>query len=126
MVDARGRIAWTRRHMPVLASVAEEFSRTRPFDGLGIDVDLIRQMPNGALLANAGHTDREITVSELEDAASATSLEPSLTRYDLGADKSVPASVLPLPGSSGAPSLTLAQRHQVPASSSICDHYLTA
>ncbi|MXZ77961.1 MAG: adenosylhomocysteinase [Acidimicrobiia bacterium] len=54
-----------------------------------VDVDLIRQMRDGAVLANAGHTDREITVSELKDAASATTLEPSLTRYDLAADKSV-------------------------------------
>ena len=54
-----------------------------------VDVDLIRQMRDGALLANAGHTDREITVSELKNAASASPLEPSLTRYDLSADKSV-------------------------------------
>ena len=54
-----------------------------------VDVNLIRQMRDGAVLANAGHTDREITVSDLKDAASASPLEPSLTRYDLGADKSV-------------------------------------
>ena len=54
-----------------------------------VDVDLIRQMRDGALLANAGHTDREITVSELKDAASVNPIAPSLTRYDLGADKSV-------------------------------------
>ena len=52
MGDARGRIAWTRRHMPVLASVAEEFGRTRPFDGLVIGLR-IHLEPKTAVLVDA-------------------------------------------------------------------------
>ena len=54
-----------------------------------LDVDLIRLMSDGAVLANAGHTDREIAMDELQDAASASPLAPSLTQYDLDSDKSV-------------------------------------
>ena len=70
------------------ARIGHVFITATGRDGV-VDVDLIRQMRDGALLANAGHTDREITVSELKDAASASTLEPSLTRYEFGADKSV-------------------------------------
>ncbi len=34
IVAARGRIEWTRRHMPVLVQIGEEFLRTRPFEGV--------------------------------------------------------------------------------------------
>ena len=48
-----------------------------------VSYDLIEQMPDGILLANAGHVDTEIDVPTLYRQAPGQGVAPSLTRHDL-------------------------------------------
>jgi len=54
-----------------------------------VDYDSIEQMPDGVLLANAGHVDTEIDGDELERRAPGGELSPSLKRHDLSNGRSV-------------------------------------
>jgi len=49
---AEGRIAWTRRHMPILVDTLEEFAATRPFDGITLGFRLHIE-PKTAVLIEA-------------------------------------------------------------------------
>ena len=57
-------------------------------DGV-VPVDMIRKMIDGALLANAGHVDREIDVAGLRSAANATEIAPTLTQFRFDNGKEV-------------------------------------
>lgn len=57
-------------------------------DGV-VPVELVRGMRDGAVLANAGHVDREIDVHGLRATARVTALAPSLDQYDLDDGRSV-------------------------------------
>jgi len=54
-----------------------------------VSLDLIAQMPDGVLLANAGHVETEIDIRRLECEAPGIELAPSLKRHDLPNDRSV-------------------------------------
>ncbi len=54
-----------------------------------VDSTTIEQLPDGVLLANAGHVDTEIDVRYLEQYAPGIELAPSLKRHDLPNAKSV-------------------------------------
>jgi len=54
-----------------------------------VDYAAIEQMPDGVVLANAGHVDTEIDVRRLEQRAPGTELSPSLKRHNLPNGKSV-------------------------------------
>ncbi len=54
-----------------------------------VDFDVIEKMPDGVLLANAGHVDTEIAIRTMERAAPGIQLAPSLKRHDLPNGKSV-------------------------------------
>jgi len=49
---AEGRIAWTRRHMPILVETLDEFARARPFDGITLGFRLHLE-PKTAVLIEA-------------------------------------------------------------------------
>lgn len=48
-----------------------------------VSYEMISEMPDGVLLANAGHVDTEIEVMRLEHEAPGTELSPSLRRHDI-------------------------------------------
>ena len=54
-----------------------------------VGYDLIAQMPDGALLANAGHFETEIDTRRLEEMAPGVELAPSLKRHELPDGRSV-------------------------------------
>ncbi|MGI9642850.1 MAG: adenosylhomocysteinase [Acidimicrobiia bacterium] len=54
-----------------------------------VPLSLIKGMPDGVLLANAGHVNTEIDVASLEDSAPGSEVSPSLTRHDLAGGRSV-------------------------------------
>jgi len=54
-----------------------------------VSYDLIERMPDGALLANAGHVDTEIDVRELAAQARGVEVSRSLKRFDLSTGRSV-------------------------------------
>ena len=53
-----------------------------------VDYTAIEQMPDGVLLANAGHVDTEIDIRRLEHQAPGAELSPSLKRHELPNGKS--------------------------------------
>ncbi|MGB9358309.1 MAG: adenosylhomocysteinase [Acidimicrobiia bacterium] len=54
-----------------------------------VSLDLIGRMPDGVLLANAGHVETEIDVHRLEHEAPGVDVAPSLRRHDLPNGRSV-------------------------------------
>ncbi|MGI9594833.1 MAG: adenosylhomocysteinase [Acidimicrobiales bacterium] len=54
-----------------------------------VDYTTIEQLPDGVVLANAGHVDTEIDISHLEQQAPGIELAPSLKRHDLPNGRSV-------------------------------------
>ena len=54
-----------------------------------VPFDFIDQMPDGAILANAGHVDDEIEVASLRANSETVDVAPSLNRHDLASGKSV-------------------------------------
>lgn len=54
-----------------------------------VSYETLEQLPDGVLLANAGHDDNEIAIRELERRAPGTELSPSLRRHELPDGKSV-------------------------------------
>lgn len=54
-----------------------------------VPLSLIEGMPDGALLANAGHVNTEIDVVSLESSAPGSEVSPSLKRHDVASGRSV-------------------------------------
>ena len=54
-----------------------------------VSYDLIAQMPDGVLLANAGHVETEIDIRRLEQEAPGAEMAPSLKQHDLPNGRSV-------------------------------------
>ncbi|MGI9529747.1 MAG: adenosylhomocysteinase [Acidimicrobiia bacterium] len=54
-----------------------------------VPTSLIERMPDGALLANAGHVNTEIDVVSLEESSPGVEVSPSLKRHDLASGRSV-------------------------------------
>ena len=74
---------------PSVASTTAEVVITATGRPGVVDYPAIEQMPDGVLLANAGHVDTEIDIRQLEQQAPGAELSPSLKRHDLSNGKSV-------------------------------------
>ena len=74
---------------PSVASTTAEVVITATGRPGVVDYPAIEQMPDGVLLANAGHVDTEIDIRQLEQQAPGAELSPSLKCHDLSNGKSV-------------------------------------